>query len=128
MTKCVLLVAYFQKHVHRTSLKPIIKNNNNNNNNNSFRMVPTSFFIIYEKLQNLPDVRCLSHENVFDGKREREDRDASLKEESSKHLSKSKKSNILCPLHSAQERQAKGKLPIRQQGCLKLRTLNSNLT
>ena len=97
MTKCVLLVAYFQKHVHRTRLKPIIKinnnnnNNNNSNNNNSFRMVPTSFFIIYEKLQNLPDVRCLSHENVFDGRREREDRDASLKEESSKHLSKSKK-------------------------------------
>ena len=87
MTKCVLLVAYFQKHVHRTRLKSIIKINNNNNNN-SFRMVPTSFFVIYEKLQNLPDVRCLSHENVFDGRREREDRDASLKEESSKHLSK----------------------------------------
>ena len=67
MTKCVFLVVYFQKYVHRARLKPIIKinnnnnnknnnNNNNNDNNNSFRMVPTSFFIIHEKFQNLPDI------------------------------------------------------------------------
>ena len=40
--------------VRFTRLKPIIKNNNNNNN--SFRMVPTSFFIFHEKLQNWPDM------------------------------------------------------------------------
>ena len=82
--------------MHRTRLKSIIKinnNNNNNNNNNSFRMFLTSSFIIHEKFQNLPDMPGACRMRMFLMKADkflplRENGDASLQEESGKHLSK----------------------------------------
>ena len=73
-------------------------NNNINNNNakNSFRMAPASSFIIHGNFQNLLDMQVLVVLKCLSGKPKklqprREDGDASLHEESGKHLSNLKK-------------------------------------